>query len=60
VALQAGADAAGHDRVDRDAVRGPAAGALDREQDVGGLGLAVGGPRLVRALPEVQVVEDDG
>ena len=50
VALQAGADRAGHQRVDRDPVIGPAPGRLDREQDVGRLGLRVGEPRVVRPL----------
>src|SRR5580698_3218944 len=39
IALQAGADRAGHQRVDGDAVIGPAPGAFHRQQDVGRLGL---------------------
>jgi hypothetical protein len=42
-----------------DAVGRPAAGRLDGEQDVGGLGLAVGEPRVVGAIAEVDVLEDD-
>ena len=48
VPLQRRPDAAGHERVRGDAVRGPAAGQLDREQHVGRLGLRVGQPGRVR------------
>jgi hypothetical protein len=46
-------------RIGGDAVAGPAAGRLDREQDVDGLRLAIGEPRVVRAGTEVDVLEDD-
>src|SRR6185437_5774554 len=55
IALQVGADAARVEGVDEDAVAGPAAGRLHGEQDVGRLGLAVGGPGLVWTASEVDV-----
>jgi hypothetical protein len=60
VALEASADPAGHQGVDGDAVRRPSLGRLDREEDVRRLGLPVGQPGLVRALAEVDVLEDNG
>jgi hypothetical protein len=50
---------AGVDGVGRDAVVGPAAGRLDREEHDGRLGLAVR-QGVVRAVREVDVLEDDG
>jgi hypothetical protein len=57
--LQAGGDGAGVEGVGVDALAGPAARGLDREQRVGGLALAVCGEGVVGAELEVQVVEDD-
>ena len=53
------ADVARHQRVGRDAVLRPTLGGADGEEDVGALGLTVGGPRVVRTEQVVQVVEDD-
>jgi hypothetical protein len=59
VALQAGADAAGHEGVRGDAVGRPTLRRFDGEQDVGGLRLAVRRPFLVVPPFEHDVVEDD-
>ncbi len=53
-------DASGIQGVDGDAVGCPALGCLDREEDVGCLGLGVGRPGLVGLVSEVGVVEADG
>src|SRR3984957_15371437 len=60
VLLQACSDGAGVEGVGVDALIGPAAGGLDSQERVGGLGLAVGDEGVVGAEVEVQVVEDDG
>ena len=52
-------DVARHQRINRDAIILPALRGADSEQDVGGLGLAVGRPLVVGAEPVVQVVKDD-
>ncbi|MFJ6564470.1 hypothetical protein ACIQMV_32370 [Streptomyces sp. NPDC091412] len=60
VAHQVGADHAGHDGIDGNAVTGPAAGGFDGEQGIGRHGLPVSGLRGVGALLVVDVVDDDG
>ena len=60
VFLQAGGDGAGVEGVGVAAFARPAAGGLDGEQHIGGLGLSIGGEGVAGAEVEVQVAEDDG
>ena len=60
MALQAGRDGAGIECVGEDAFVAPATGDLDGVQDVGRFGLAVGQPRVVVAILEVDIGEVHG
>src|ERR1700732_2603036 len=59
VPLQVGGDRAWVERGHGDAAGCPAPGRLNGEEDVRGLRLPVGGPGLVEAEAEVDVVEQD-